>query len=62
MKHPGIFLEKSEVAEMTGYKVISHQRGWCARNGVIFKQRSDGSLVILRDHLALLLGAVRPKS
>lgn len=62
MKYPGIFLENEEVAQLTGYKVVSHQRGWCSRNGVVFKQRSDGSLVILREHLALLLGAVGPKS
>ena len=54
-----MFLSAEEIATLTGYKSRSCQRRWCTQNGVHFLSRSDGSLVISRQHVEERLGVGR---
>lgn len=56
-----MFLSDDEVIFMTGYKSRACQKSWCAKNGVRFMVRPDGSLVISKRHLEECLGASVPK-
>ena len=56
MSNEGLFLDESAIVELTGYRNRHCQRRWCAQNGVIFKLRNDGTLVILREHIRLIFG------
>ena len=51
-----IFMTEVEITELTGYRNRHCQRRWCTQNGVIFKLRNDGTLVILREHIRMILG------
>jgi hypothetical protein len=56
MNNEQLFLNESAIVELTGYRNRHCQRRWCANNGVIFKLRNDGTLVILCEHIRLIFG------
>lgn len=65
MDENSMFLKPTEIQDMTGYRSRACQIRWCSQNGILFRQRSDGSLVILRQHVRQVFGGLsepEPKS
>lgn len=58
MDENSMFLTPAETREMTGYRSRACQIRWCSQNGILFRQRSDGSLVILRQHVHQVFGGL----
>ena len=51
-----IVLTTDEIFGITGYRNRRCQRRWFNRNGVQFKERGNGSLVVSRRHFEHIMG------
>lgn len=58
MAENSMFLSQPEIQEMTGFRSRTCQIRWCNQNGIVFRQRADASLVILREHVREVLGGL----
>lgn len=56
MATPSTFYSYDELVQLTGKKRHSTQRAELNKLGIVHKVRSDGSLLVLRSHVELLLG------
>ena len=54
-----LLLTQREIIEVTGYRRRQSQARWCLENGIEFRYRRDGSLVVAREHFLNALGVSR---
>ncbi len=54
-----LLLTRREIIEVTGYRRRQLQARWCLENGIEFRYRHDGSLVVSREHFLRALGVSR---
>lgn len=62
MTETKLLLTEVEISEVTGYRRRSLQARWCVENGIEYRRRRDGSLVIAREHFLRVLGVARKDS
>jgi len=51
-----VLLTGDELINLSGYRRPARQAQWLTENGIYYKRRGDGSLVILRKHLEEQMG------
>lgn len=51
-----MFLNRDEIAELTGFKHKAKQRDWLVESGFKFTIRADGFPCVLRSHIEKSLG------
>jgi hypothetical protein len=54
------FLNADELAEVTGYKYVSHQREWLNKNGWVYVLNAAGRPIVGRWYARMRLSGVKP--